>query len=178
MSYFLAALIVLIAWHFVYEGILAPSLRLKLRFELFALRDELRLLKVSCGSSLDDKHFHYLQDSINAMISLLPRIDLSTLVAAQSEFERNKEFRAHCEARSKVLDDCNIPQARDLRRKSLRLVGVVLGVNSGGWAIFVLPVIGCIGSFQVLKSRIRLVASLPESDLNRVANPAIGSAFA
>jgi hypothetical protein len=47
-------LISLAALHFVYESILAPSLRLSLRFTLFALRDEVRQLKIDCASSLSD----------------------------------------------------------------------------------------------------------------------------
>jgi len=45
----------LAVYHFVYEGILAPSFRLKLRFELFELRDELRKLKISHAEDLRDE---------------------------------------------------------------------------------------------------------------------------
>jgi hypothetical protein len=61
-------LIALAALHFVYESILAPSFRLSLRFKLFVLRDEVRQLKIDCASSLNDRHFDFLQDSINNLI--------------------------------------------------------------------------------------------------------------
>ncbi|MGH8330614.1 MAG: hypothetical protein ACRER3_22985, partial [Pseudomonas fluorescens] len=65
MTYAVLSFMFLAFVHFVFESILAPSFRLKLRFEIFALRDELRLLKIECESSLHDKHFEYLQSSLN-----------------------------------------------------------------------------------------------------------------
>jgi hypothetical protein len=78
MTILLSVMMLLTLAHFIYESIVAPSLRLKIRYDLFALRDELRFLKIKRGSSLDDKHYVYLQDSINTMISHLARYDIAT----------------------------------------------------------------------------------------------------
>ena len=46
MEYIFFALVLVALYHFILEAILAPSARLKLRFELLALRDTLRNLKI------------------------------------------------------------------------------------------------------------------------------------
>ena len=65
MTTTILVLLALAVFHFVYESILAPSLRLSLRFRLFALRDEARQLKIECVDSLNDAHCVFLQASIN-----------------------------------------------------------------------------------------------------------------
>ena len=169
MTYLIMGLVILAGWHFVYESILAPSLRLSIRFELFALRDELRKLKLSHGSGLDEKHYSFLQDSLNSMIAMLHRYDLMTVSQVDREFSRNSEFRKRCEARAKVLDDCQIPEAKAIRKRSVKIAVKAFAVNSGGWAAYLLPfVIGQIG-YASLKSKLRMSISLSESDIERVA---------
>ena len=176
MTYFILGLLLLAGWHFVYESILAPSFRLSLRYELFALRDELRKLKLSHGDELDERHYGFLQDSLNSMIAMLARYDLMTLSLVDREYSRNGEFRKRCEARAKVLDDCRIPDARAIRKRSVKIAVKAFVVNSGGWLVYVLPfVIGKVG-YEWLKSRLRLSISLSESDLRRVAPDGSASA--
>jgi hypothetical protein len=125
-----------------------PSFRLQLRFELFRMRDELRNLKMR-RNDLDDKHFLYLQDSINTLIANLVRFDAATLTRIDLELQRDSELRARTEARCKVMDDCAVAEARRIRRKC-NIVGVkALAVNSGGWG----GVIFCQGCFYWLGSR-------------------------
>jgi hypothetical protein len=106
MEYLFVVLIVFALYHFVYESILAPSERLKLRFELFELRDRLRALKVDHSDYLEDRHFHYLQDSLNSLICLLGRFDLATLSRIELEFQLDPELRRRSEMRTAILDDC------------------------------------------------------------------------
>lgn len=95
--------------HFIYESILAPSWRLRLRFRLFALRDELRALKGECRGLLDDEHFAYLQDSINTMIAMLHRYDVAAVAAAELRYRRDPEFRRCVEIRTAILDHHSAP---------------------------------------------------------------------
>lgn len=163
----------LAAFHWIYESILAPSIRLDLRFRLFSLRDELRALKMDLDGDLKDKHFHYLQDSINGLIHMLNRIDIATLHAITRELERNPKLRHQIEVRTKTLDDCNIPEARDIRKRSLRIASRAFLVNTGGLWIYVLPVVAAIAGVAALrlqyKRYIKDFVSVPEPELQRVA---------
>jgi hypothetical protein len=176
MAYFLVALLIVALYHFVYEAILAPSLRLKLRFELFVLRDRVRALRIESPGALQDKHFHYLQDSINTLIAVLARFDVATFERIEAEMKRNPELRRLVEERSRILDDCALEEAKGIRYASLRLASVALAVNSGGWFIYVVPPLammagwfglsGCVSSF---KRRIKAVLAIPQADINKVA---------
>src|SRR5687767_577256 len=100
MAYLLAVLVLLSIIHFVYESIIAPSLRLSLRYKLFALRDEIRELKMAYGNLFADRHFHYMQDSLNALLSVLDRFDLAALIAVGRELKQDPELRKRVEMRT------------------------------------------------------------------------------
>src|SRR5215213_10262893 len=156
------ALPLLAVAHFVFESILAPSLRLRLRFKFFALRDALRALKIACDSKLDDKHFDYLEESINTFIGVLPRIDFAMVTASELEYRRDEEFRRRVDQRLMVLDDCVIPDAKEIRTKTLRLATWALAVNSGVVVAISLPFAMFALGYQGLKKRLRTFASIPE----------------
>jgi len=162
-------LIALAALHFVYESILAPSFRLSLRFKLFVLRDEVRKLKIVYASSLSDEYFDFLQDSINNLISNLNRFDMATFVGVGLESRRDPSFLKSAEERSRMLDDCTIPRAREIRKQSLKIVSAAICTNSG--ALFLLicaPIIITLLGYAEVKQRIRIFAFISEQDLKRI----------
>lgn len=169
------------ALHWIYESILAPSFRLHLRFQLFALRDELRELKMGAGIDLRDKHYHYLQDSINGLISMLCRLDLSTLHAITRELGRNSHLRETIDARTKTLDDCQIEQARDIRKRSVRIAACAIVVNTGGLLMYIAPlaftVMGVAALRSQYKNHIKELLSMPGAELQRVAPALSGEAL-
>lgn len=170
MSYLIATLAVVALLSFVYESILAPSLRLTMRFELFALRDDLRRLKIVGGVS--DRHFQYLQDSINTLISVLHRFDLAAITGIERELQRNVMLRQYVAARSRVLEDCRSPAAAEIYRRTLRIAVRALLVNSGAWVIYVGPVVAAFSSVSKLKASFKATldvsVSLRERELQRL----------
>lgn len=178
MEYFLVAFLVFALWHFVCEAILAPSLRLKLRFDLFILRDRVRELKIENAHAFRDKHFHYLQDSINTLLALLARFDIATMERIESEMKRNPELQKRAEERSRTLDDCTLEEANKIRYQTLRLASVALALNSGGWFLYVVPPLAIVAMWFGLSSyvssfkrRIKAIIAIPQSELDKVAPP-------
>jgi hypothetical protein len=155
-------------FHFFYESILAPSLRLQLRFRLFRLRDELRGLKIE-RDELSDRHFRYLQDSINTLIRNLSRFDVVTLIRLEAKLRRNPRIRERSEARCAALDECDLADVRVIRRKCNEMGVAALAVNSGGWVIYILPLVFLLIGFSALKRRITAVLSLSEKDFAKMA---------
>src|SRR5947208_1510809 len=102
MEYGVIVFALLALGHFVYEGIVAPTWLLHERFKLFALRDELRRLKIARRDGLAAKHFDYLQGAINGLIHNAERIDATMLVALQRRAKRDPQFLAKVEARAKT----------------------------------------------------------------------------
>jgi hypothetical protein len=103
MTTAIVILLALAVFHFAYEAILAPSLRLSLRFRLFVLRDEVRRLKIECLESLNDNHFVFLQGSINGLISMLHRVDMALLVGVEFESRKDPGFLEQARERARML---------------------------------------------------------------------------
>jgi len=167
-------LIALAALHFVYESILAPSLRLSLRFKLFVLRDEVRQLKIDHAGSLSDKHFDFLQDSINNVISNLNRFDMATFVGVELESKKDPAFLRSAEKRSRMLDDCGFSRAglraREIREQSLKIVSAAIFTNSGVLFLSIFaPIIIAILGYAEVKKRIQIFAFISDQDLKRIA---------
>jgi hypothetical protein len=169
MEYIIFGIIALAIWHWWYETILAPSLRLEFRFRLFKLRDEARELKMHLGSNFDDRHFHYLQDSINNAITLLPRMDVAMLVTVAKRMEHDAELRARIAARSKILDDCKFPEAADIRKRANEVLGFVVGANSGGWIPYLIPIALAVACYKQAEATVKSITALSEADLQSIA---------
>jgi hypothetical protein len=168
MSYLIIGLFVIALLHLLFESILAPSMRMKLRLELFSLRDDLRMLKVNRDRSLTDRQFEGLQESLNALIAVLHRFDGATLMALEFELRRNPLLRAQVDARARVLDGCTSHHARAIRARSVQIATIALAINSGGWFIYVLPVLLLAVGYAKVKRLIASSLALSESYLARV----------
>ena len=173
MSYVIFGLALLALFHFVYEAILAPSFRMKLHFELCALRDDLRRLNWTRGRELTRENYAYLDDALLCLDSMLHRFDVGTLTAVRQELARNPELKREVEQRGKVLDGCPMIEAIEIRDGLLRIASRALLINHGAWCIYVLPaVFGCfsLGSARML---IRSAVSVPKSELLRITPNAV-----
>ncbi len=85
--YILLALAII---HFIYEGIIAPSMRLHYRYRLFTLRDELRFLKATHKDELPDEVFILLQNILNNSITLLHRVNF--VAVYDDEYGKEKSY--------------------------------------------------------------------------------------
>jgi hypothetical protein len=148
---------------------------MKLRFELRALRDELRRLRWTSSYSAGEENFRHLDESLAALISVLHQFDAGTLAAAKQELRRNPDLRKQVEQRARILDACDIPEVIQVRQQILRIATQALLVNHGAWCIYVLPAAFAYFSLSSLKRLIATTVSLPKPDLFRIA-PSAGHA--
>jgi hypothetical protein len=145
MSYMMFGLAILALLHFVYESTLAPSFRMKLHFDLCALRGALRRLRLARGQALSQEGCSGLDESLRALDSMLHRFDLGMLAAVRRELARNPALRRHVEQRGRMLDACTVPEAIEIRERLLHIASRALLVNHGAWCIYILPaVLGCL----------------------------------
>ncbi len=168
-------LLFLAVLHFIYEGIIAPSIRLNLRYKLFSIRDDLRRLRIVHGENIEKELFHNLQSSINNAISLLNRVDLILMVKVHMALEKDKALSEDLKKRMKLLDNCPIEEVKEAKAATNRIVGYALLANTGMWVLYLLP-IAIICSFiekltNSLKLLIREIICMPESKITRIAPP-------
>ena len=144
MSILIYIILSLALLHFIYQGIILPSFRLKYRYKIFSMRDNLRRLKFERDNEIDDKLFEYLQTSLNITLNILYRIDFSLLVKAKSIYEHNEKFRNNIERRAKYIDGlfdkCDVTEIIEIRKKYLELLEQVLLANSGALLIYLVPI--------------------------------------
>ncbi len=114
MTYLLRAAAFLALFHFLYEFAIAPAIRLRLQYSLFALRDELRRMRFEMRGCCHDRHFCYLQDSLNVVIALAGMFDIALIARTRRLQAHDPEFRTRCESRSRIMDDCTLDTARSI----------------------------------------------------------------
>ena len=78
MVLLLELIFVAIIAHFIYESILAPSWRMQKRYELFAIRDEIRNEMIAGSQNI--KELSYLQDFSNTLITNLGELSLGGFI--------------------------------------------------------------------------------------------------
>lgn len=130
--------VALVVFHFIYDGILAPSFRFELRLQLFQIRDRIRMLKILHGDQLDDKLYFHMQDSVNKQIRLLHNINVVGVIQAFRMAAKNKELAARLAEIEKLVSECEINEIKELFYfKVPGKFGLALATNSGGWSIYV-----------------------------------------
>jgi hypothetical protein len=96
---------------------------------------------------------------------------------AELRYRRDSEFRTRINARSSIFDDCRIPEAQSIRRRSLQLIARAVAVNSGMLCApldpFALLGIGV----SAIQSRLRNFSALSRQELESVAPDGLGIAI-
>ncbi|MCD0495894.1 hypothetical protein LP085_03430 [Achromobacter sp. MY14] len=162
MEYVVIAMMVLAVYHYVLQSAIVPSLRSHLRYEAFALRDELRQLKMQHGKELSDPVFHSLQDSVNFLISDMWRITIFNLIAARRAFDSHPEIKKQVQGKLNSLDSCKIKEVVDLRKRMTRLSIKAAAIDAAGWWIYIVPVIWAVACVSRSKKLLRLVLAAPK----------------
>ncbi len=128
MAIFIIVLFVACGLLFVWEAIIAPSIRLQLRFQMFAERDRLRALHAAANAGMDTEVFDYAHQYVNAGINCIHIGNIFLLVKAQMEFRRNKELQDQMAEIIRLFDKSNNAELRSIRNRILRI---------GIWAVLV-----------------------------------------
>jgi len=163
----------LIIW--IYQAIILPSVRQRVRFELFCLRDRTRRLVIE--GKLREKHaaFRNLHGALNTLIKAVPAFDYSLVLAMQTSdaeiLKRRAEF-------GRIIED-SIPEIREIYQKALTVMTIMLIFNSLFW--FTLKLVSAIPiaipqgifmlcniAFNGIKSRVVPAFELREDDLDAV----------
>lgn len=131
----------LVLWHFVYDAILAPSIRLSIRYKLFTLRDRLRLLKYEKEDELTDPVFEQLEFCINHSIHNLSQIGFGTIYSLKREIQRSPGLEAELKKRIEVVRENKLKEVREINVRLLALNGRSLMVNSGGWLPYAIALV-------------------------------------
>ncbi|MEO7509325.1 MAG: hypothetical protein ABIZ95_18915 [Pyrinomonadaceae bacterium] len=155
--------------HFVYEGIIAPSLRAYLRIRLFDLRDELRDLKIEREIQLPNDVFRDIQSLINGVILRLRQIDPQFMLLAEKAFENDAKLQQSAANKLARLEACPVDEVVEIRKKCFRYIDFAVLVNSGGLFFYLVPVVVCLLFFRNWKQIAKKTFVLPENEIDKIA---------
>jgi hypothetical protein len=168
MDTIILGLIALAIAHFVFESIIAPTLRLKLRFELFKVRDELRALKAEKKDQLDDKVFDYLENSINLSISHMEYFRLSIWIRAFHAVQSDPALKERLKQREEAFKKCAFPETKDIQTKTVMLDLNAIGLSGGAWAVFVVPLAVLLAFYRSVSKMASTLMWLSDAEMKKV----------
>jgi len=163
MSVILIAFGVLAFVHWIYEDVVAPSLRDWLRYQFFELRDELRMLISRGDAGISEDLGHFLQGSLNNTLKHMHILDLSFVLKARKIAKGT--VNSTIAAKEALLTQCENEQIQSMRKRQLDLIGYALMINSGGWIIYLVPVLVLPFVFEQVKQETKQMLYMPEQEM-------------
>jgi len=164
MEYVILILGALAMVHFVYEAIVAPTLRINQKFKAFKLRDELRSLAVREPETVHDKHFYAVQALLNAVIRTVNTIDVVALMKAKQAVADDPELRKRTEARARLFDDCKNNEIRDIDHRGGIVAIEGVRINSAGLLTCMSPVMVLIDAYKKIRRGAPRLVAMTEHD--------------
>jgi len=141
MALLLSIMMFLAIWHFAYESILMPTIRLGLRYRFFKVRDKLRMLKIQKKNEITEDLFNHLDNFINSSINYLPYLNYSLIIQAKEEFKSNIELQRQVEQKIELMNSCKSIEAKKLYEETIHYSNCAFILNMGSWIIYLLPIL-------------------------------------
>lgn len=168
MTIFIIFLTLISIAHFVYESIIAPSLRMHLRNQLFELRDEIRAIKAKGVEAADEEAFWYAHDGINTLLDRLSWLTLHARVSAMHAYKEKTELQDLVKKRKELLEHCKDSRINDIFLKTSGIVESAFNVNMGAWGLYLIPLAALLGTLGSLKKLAFSIVLTPENQREKL----------
>lgn len=148
--------------HFIYDGILAPSMRCKLRNDLFDLRDQLRTAQISNRDSKATEAFDVVHAGINAYLNRLQAVTVSLRAKFYQLNREDARFQQEWHRRRRVVEEARNQELEQIKARANATIELAFVVNSAPLLVYSLPVALCLAPlFQLRRWSQALVAMKP-----------------
>jgi len=131
-------LVFLSIFHFFYESVLAPSLRHGLRYDFFALRDQLRNINIDNKLTKKDKQiYESLDNSICHMIDSMSFVSIGNYYILKN---KHKGFDVESEVDKKLafIESADNKNLISIHEKMGAIGGQALVINNGAWILYLI----------------------------------------
>lgn len=163
MEIWVLVLIGLAVWHFIYEGIIAPSLRMVLRHKMFRLRDDVRRLRADYPDQVSEEVFSLMQSLINNAITLVHQINFIVLL----RFKKDEVIDHRIDDRNRLIAECPKDEIREIREKAATYLAIAFGINHGGWVIYLVPILIILICSRTIWRWITAASILPDEEIDK-----------
>ena len=153
--------------HFIFESIVAPSVRFNLRLDLFALRDKARRLSI-INPEVGDQAFNAVQDGLNGAIKYLYEIDIPILLYCDAMVKRDPQLKERVEKRRAMVAATQCDELIEISRQLRRKVETAAFMNNGGWLFYVIPVVIVAGALRWVCTPIFSILYLSNHELEGI----------
>ncbi|HEY2347028.1 MAG TPA: hypothetical protein VGH80_14305 [Xanthomonadaceae bacterium] len=149
MDVFLFFIIFMAFAHFIYDGIIAPTIRRKLHGDLYAARDELRRLHAA-GECPDDA-YEIFDNGIEQFLHHLSAITITSQLRFRRRYQNDAKLRALVDGRIAVLRRCKTPALHALSKELDRVTSAAFLSNMGVWFLYLVPIAVAAAMINVVK---------------------------
>jgi len=171
MAIVILAMAALAAFHFVYTGILLPSIRFSLRLRLYALRDQLRRIQVEDKEAFPAEVFEVLQTGINNSVNLLPRINAFLIHDVAERIKSNAKLKGELASRRAIIEESKDPRVKKIDREIDDVLTKALHYNMLPWSVYLIPLVALVFLLRRLTGQVKEISIIPETKINTVLPP-------
>lgn len=158
----------LVVFHIVYESIIAPSYRMSLRNELFALRDKLRAHQVAKGSKLDKAAFSIVADGVDNFLNRLSSVSWAVERRISKMLEEDEALRNRMKSRDEILERCEDQELLGFVEEASIIIGKAFVANHGAWSALLVPLLLLMMFFGSLYNFCARLFMLPKNEVTSV----------
>lgn len=170
-GYLLFAFIGLSAPYYIYYGIIAPTRRLNLKFDLFQLRDRLYELKRDHPDELSDEVFEEARAAINGTMLMVDDITVLGVRRAVRAASQDREFMRETKRRHEAIKECPVGEVQELMLENFLYLYRAVWINSLGGVWYWWPYLHATRAGRKIKDHFKEVSlmgnrskpSLPKS---------------
>jgi|SRR5208282_1111455 len=170
MSYAIELMGAVCFFHLIYEYIIAPSRRLRIRVELSFLEEELKNLKGKHGADFRQDAYNELLVSIKSLRNNISRYEISTLVSALREMSINKELQERFHHNIIILNNCRVREVQNLRGRISHAGVFAFKANSLGWSIYLVPLFIITSCVKLVKKAVEILLYSPPKEFDDAVN--------
>lgn len=169
MTYYLVNIIITLAlFHFIYEGIIAPASRMKIRNNLFKLRDELRAYHAS-GEVVDDEVFEIIHGGINNFINRVNSVNFAAQRKLNNQLKQDPTLKKKLQILSKKIDESADEELKRIDSEATKYIAKAFIVNHGAWLVYIVPFVFVLFTFSSVKNLAQKLFLVPKQQINSIA---------
>jgi hypothetical protein len=124
--------------HFIYDGIIAPTIRTKLDHQLFELRDELRNVKIDKRHECEGEAYGIVEDGLNMYIGRVGMVTISFVLWLKTRMS-DEGLRKEVWRRTEKLEKANIAELAKIAERGSYVLLRALVFNSLPLIVLVVP---------------------------------------
>ncbi len=127
-------------YHFIYESVIAPSLRLTLRYNYFALRDKLRNLEIN--GEVDGKDLELIELLDKSICNIINNISYISFGSYYTIYHRlvrdSNKFKTFSERKKMMIEGAQNAELKGVAKEMSNLSLKALFINNGAWFIYLI----------------------------------------